>query len=130
MVPGQGRTWTPILPTGVRPALGLLVKQGSCLRKTFGGKNHATVDSRGQKQDSLSAPLPKLRISGPHPRVQRSDPKHSSVTDAVPPCPLALPPALDVDTHLGPGGEERRGHLPVSGPPLAGEQRDLGGREG
>lgn len=49
MVPGQGRTWTPILPTGVRPALGLLVKQGSCLRKTFGGKNHATVDSRGQK---------------------------------------------------------------------------------
>ena len=71
MVPGRGQTWTPILPTWVRPALGLLVKQGSCLRKTSGGKSHATVDSTGEKQDSLSAPLPKLRVSGPHPQVQR-----------------------------------------------------------
>ena len=100
---------------------------GQLPKEDFWGKNHATVDSTGQKQDSLSAPLPKLRISGPHPQVQHSDPEHSSVTDAVPPRLLAPPPALDMDTHLGPGSEQRRGHLPVSGPPLAGEHRDLGG---
>lgn len=35
-----------------------------------------------------------------------------------------------VVAHLGPGGEECGGHLPVSGPPLTGEHGEQGGGQG
>lgn len=69
-------------------------------------------------------------LSSPHPQVQCSDLKDNSVRDTVPPHLSISPTALDRDTHLGPGGEECCSHLPVSGPPLMGKHRELGGREG
>lgn len=99
------------------------MKQDSCPGRALWGreKGLGPAEDKSQNQTGPSAQTTaKLRRLAPG-TIQSG------------PCPsaaLGFPPALDGDAHLGPGGEERRSHPRVSGPPLAGKHKGLGGREG
>lgn len=153
MVPGRGQTWIPILLTAVRPALGLLVKQGSCLRKTFGARTMRLWTAQDKSKtpfrhhfQSSGSLAPTLRSST---RIRSTAPSQTlslhvfwlllqpwtwtltwdqAVSSAVAICRSLVLPSRESTGIWGAGGAERGerssgGHLALLGPPAPGSER-------